>query len=664
VTSFVLQLVAFFQQGYVQLFLVFFLFTQLFWWLRVYIAGKNRTYTDKYKGSYAVFVAVYQEDPDLFERCLKSITTHGKPLELIVTIDDAPNASKRIKQIASQYATRVIEVARRVGKREQYALASEILRKKPDVIITVDSDTVWDETTLNILKPFTNEKVGAVTGRQVITKADSNWIRRIAEWFEDLRFRVTLPFQSYYGQVNVIPGRTLAARAEAYKSAAQAARTETFAGRRMITSDDASVTMHILRQGFSVVYQDDSTVTTEAPDTLRGFVRQYVRWYRGSFRRFFRYLGQIVRMHPLIVLSNIEFLFFSFIFTAIMLTFVFKIVFRVYEFDPISLAPGLMAWIIPLIILGFLVSAVIRNIPHLSHKPRDFVFTPVFAVFSLVVLLFVKFVAVFSFSENGWLTRVKGSYGEGKVGRARVIAAITGLVILGVTLPLPYLTDVQPLGVPFNVLAKGEGPEYYRAHQLADNLNDGNNANDPTAEQVTALLRANGFNLGYRTNDDIAPLAVPCATEKLKSFDHSQGDLVLKQIDTCYQKIAADPKLVEEKKAEQKQQEPQKIADEKPAPATQPSLPKTITSTAKSGDTLTYLIRDQVKKNASSLSAAQAVFVETTYLAQTNQQDRWLNPGETVTLDGVKLDELINQARGLSASQLAAWGTYANNIVW
>lgn len=642
-TSFVLQLFELTNNGYFQLFLGFYVFVQVFWWLRVYLASKNKTYAQAFKGSYSVLVAVYHEDPKLFESCLKSITQHSKPTELVVAIDNAPNAPKQLKTLAKKYATTVIEGASRVGKRELYALAVASLKKKSDVIITVDSDTVWDESTINILKPFNDKRVGAASGRQTIIEADRTWVRRVAEWFEDLRFSVNMPFQSYFGQVNVIPGRTLAARRTAYTKAAEAARTETFLGRRMITSDDASVTMHILGQGYRVVYQQDSLVHTDAPSTIAGFFRQYVRWYRGAMRRFFHSFRHIMRMNPLVILANLEFLFFSFIYTGIVLMFAFKLGFRVYEFEG-QLSADLLAMLVPLLIIGFFISAYIRNIPHFLNKKSDLLFLPVFTLFSAVVGLGIKITAAFSFSENGWLTRVKTAYGEGNVVRARTVAALTGLAIVVVTLPLSYLTDIRPYGVPFGVIIGQRGPEYYQAKQLSLQLTDSIVTNDPSDEQLIQLIHDNATHYKHAVTPELAHQAVPCVRASLQAeFTTSKLDT----IDNCYQRTIAQETVP-----------PTEVVNESPA------APTGIIVQAQPGDALTYLVRAQLKKQSSELNAAQAVFVETTYLAEMGQQSTRLNPGDTVMIDSTKLASLTAQAKALSAGQLAGWQYYANNIVW
>ncbi|HUS26619.1 MAG TPA: glycosyltransferase [Nevskiaceae bacterium] len=490
-----------------------------FWWLRVYIAGKHRNYTQPYIGTYAVIVPVFREDAVLFEKVIRSIVTHGRPAEFIITIDDASHALEADKQLARRYATRVIEMPARVGKREQFYQAAQTLDPAIDIVITVDSDTYWDETTPNILKPFNNPLIGAVSGCQTIFGYEQNMIRHAAEWLEDLRFRVTLAFQSHFGQVNVIPGRALAIRSELFKQIVKDTRHETVLGRPIITSDDASITMGVIERGYRTVYQSDSLVYTDAPNTFPCFWRQYLRWYRGSARRFFYKFPMLVRMHPLVFLANVEFLFGTFLYGAIVLTFLFKCAFRLYAIEPTAVLSGSA----PLVLCaaGFFVSSAIRNAPHLAHYKKDIWFLPTFALFTFVTMLPLKLAAYFSFFENGWMTRRHhtGPVKEKRVFLTRTVAAASTTVVVALILPIPYLADIQPRHIPFEVIVRNQGPEYYQARHLIASRQ----ATDSRA--VDQLVGHYALQQNLQLDDHTKLQAVACTQAQLVAATDSAGHL-------------------------------------------------------------------------------------------------------------------------------------------
>lgn len=388
---------------------------------RFYIANKNRDYETKFEGKYSVIVAVFSEDPTLFEKCLSSIITFSSPVQLVVTVDDSNNASDEIISIAKKYTTQVILVPTRVGKRHQYAKAAQLISNEVDVIITVDSDTIWNNTTISILNPFTDSTIGAVGGRQKIFEPRKNYIRSIAQWVEDIHSLVTMPYQSYFGEVNIIFGRTLAARADIYKELSKINNNEKFLGRRLITSDDASMTLGILSRGYKTVYQSTSVVYTDAPNSLKAILKQYLRWQRGTYRRFFHRIKQMRKMNPIILLSNLDFLFFNL--TGISLTVVMIIsIFIKGDFSSISN--------IAVIVILFSLASIISIIPKLPNKKNVSSFI-LYIVFMVSIFSVIKFISMLTFFENGWMTRDrKSDIYEDRVRLTRFVAASAGMVTI------------------------------------------------------------------------------------------------------------------------------------------------------------------------------------------------------------------------------------------
>src|SRR5581483_3959291 len=43
-------------------------------------------------------------------------------------------------------------------------------------------------------------------------------------------------------------------------------------------AEDADLTMAIRKMGYSIAYEDEAMALTEAPDTVRGFIKQRYRW--------------------------------------------------------------------------------------------------------------------------------------------------------------------------------------------------------------------------------------------------------------------------------------------------------------------------------------------------------------------------------------------------
>jgi len=49
-------------------------------------------------------------------------------------------------------------------------------------------------------------------------------------------------------------------------------------------AEDADLTLAIRKMGYAIVYEDEAVALTEAPDTVRGFIRQRYRWMYGTMQ--------------------------------------------------------------------------------------------------------------------------------------------------------------------------------------------------------------------------------------------------------------------------------------------------------------------------------------------------------------------------------------------
>ena len=109
-------------------------------------------------------------------------------------------------------------------------------------------------------------------------------MRRLADWIEDLRYQLTVPAQSVFGQVGCLAGRTIAYRREAFEPAVRALVRQTVFGVPLHVGDDRVLTNELLRNGWRTVYQSTALVLTDAPPDWRTFWRQQLRWGRSSQR--------------------------------------------------------------------------------------------------------------------------------------------------------------------------------------------------------------------------------------------------------------------------------------------------------------------------------------------------------------------------------------------
>jgi hyaluronan synthase len=284
------------------------------------------------------------------------------------------------------------------GKRVAIAAGLAACDPGTDIVVLVDSDTIWEPDTLHeLLRPFADPRVGGATPRQAILAPCSNPVRRLANWIEDLRYQMVVPAQSVFGQVGCLAGRTIGYRRAALEPAVERLVRQTVFGVPQHVGDDRVLTNELLRNGWRTVYQSSSLVLTEAPDDWRTFWRQQLRWGRSSQRETLLSLRWLWR-------RPVAFACFA---TDIITPFALYAVFA------LAVAHGLhgdgggrpLAIELPLGYLGMLASIGLRQLPHLRRSPSDVIRLPVFVLQLTFVMVPIRILAFVTMLHQSWTSR-------------------------------------------------------------------------------------------------------------------------------------------------------------------------------------------------------------------------------------------------------------------
>ena len=110
-------------------------------------------------------------------------------------------------------------------------------------------------------------------------------------------------------------------------------------------AEDADLTMAIRKLGYSIAYEDEAAGLTEAPDTIRGFIRQRYRWMYGTLQAAWKHSDALFRPR-----------YGSLGFVALPNIFIFQVLFP------------LISPVMDLLMLFTLITAAINKVQH----PREF----------------------------------------------------------------------------------------------------------------------------------------------------------------------------------------------------------------------------------------------------------------------------------------------------
>jgi hyaluronan synthase len=378
------------------LYMGFFVYVWILWSAKALAARRYRpSRLRPGKLATSVIVPVYNELEVVFRRALASVIANGAT-ELIAVVD---GGDPELAAVAAEYCDRVLRLPK-VGKR--VAIAAGLRETDPvtDVVVVVDSDTIWAPGALDeMLRPFADPRVGGVTPRQAIFDVGSNPVRRLADWIEDIRYHLVVPAQSMFGQVGCLAGRTIAYRRTAFEPAVERLVQQTVFGIPQTVGDDRVLTNELLRNGWRTVYQSTALVETDAPSDWRTFCRQQLRWGRSSQRETLLSLRWLWRTPVAFACFATDILTPFALYTVVGLALA-----HVLRGD--GGATGLpLAIELPLGYLGMLASIGIRQLAHVRRVPRDFVRLPLFVLQITFLMVPIRIAAFATMFHQGWNTR-------------------------------------------------------------------------------------------------------------------------------------------------------------------------------------------------------------------------------------------------------------------
>jgi len=377
-------------------FMVFFVYVWALWAAKTIAASRYRPWQQpEHSLRTTVLVPVFNEPEAVFRRALASVAAND-PTEIVVIVD---GGDPEVAAVALDYTEHVLVISK-AGKRAAIAAGLRAADSTTDVVVVLDSDTVWEPDALaELLRPFADPRVGGVTPRQAIFDVGTNPVRRFADWLEDLRYHLTVPAQSVFGQVGCLAGRTIAYRREAFEPAVKRLIRQSVFGVQLHVGDDRVLTNELLRDGWRTVYQSTAVVTTDAPSDWRTFFKQQLRWGRSSQRETFLSLRWLWR-------KPVAFACFA---TDIATPFALYAVLALAVAHGIDRNPGPggfpLALEIPLAYLGMLTSIGIRQIPHFRRVPKDVFRLPLFVLALTFVMAPIRLIAFATMLHQGWGSR-------------------------------------------------------------------------------------------------------------------------------------------------------------------------------------------------------------------------------------------------------------------
>jgi cellulose synthase/poly-beta-1,6-N-acetylglucosamine synthase-like glycosyltransferase/peptidoglycan/xylan/chitin deacetylase (PgdA/CDA1 family) len=153
------------------------------------------------------------------------------------------------------------------------ALNYAVARARGEIIVTLDSDTVFEPATISTLaRHFADPRIGVVAGQVKVGNR-----RNILTAWQSLEYIsgvcLTRMAEGLVGAITIAPGACAAWRKNVVLEAGG------YSSRTL--AEDCNLTLSIQQLGYKVTLDNEAIAWTEAPMTARGLARQRLRWTFG-----------------------------------------------------------------------------------------------------------------------------------------------------------------------------------------------------------------------------------------------------------------------------------------------------------------------------------------------------------------------------------------------
>ncbi len=378
------------------------------------------------KSTISVVTPVYNEDSIVFEEAMRSWVKNG--VDEIVAVIDKSNTHRIIDFERNYVKNKDLKTKCRLlvtpkpGKRA--ALCDGIEIATGDLIVLVDSDTIWSDDVIDKALPYFNDSlIGGATVAQRIQNPHN-----VADVMFDIllysRYKEEVPFLLATGKAfNTLSGRTAFYRREAILNDRHDnlhhLRHEFFLGTRGISGDDKRLTHLVVEQGWHTAFIKGPTVYTPGLNSIKKFLKQRLRWTRNSWRADLRAVGKgWVFAHPALAIFMID----RFVQPLFMLI------------GPVVMTLALInrQWLFAGILLAWwLLSRTIKVFGYFRAHPKRIVYLPAYVTYGYVNAI-IKIYALATLIEHSWATRWHKTRAKRKSIMRKAFTLTSGYTAVGI----------------------------------------------------------------------------------------------------------------------------------------------------------------------------------------------------------------------------------------
>ena len=229
----------------------------------------------------SIIVPAYNEAVNAINSVNNLLRTSWPNIEIIFVDDGSKDGTYDKVHEAFQHHSRVKVFTKPNGGKAS-ALNFGIKESKAEYVICIDADTqLHPDAISKMMRHFSRaEAIGAVAGNVKV----GNLVNMLTRW-QSIEYITSQNFDrkafAWLNAITVVPGAIGAFRKKAIEDAG-GFTTDTLA-------EDCDLSVRILRQGYTIANEREALAFTEAPESVKMFIKQRFRWSFGVMQTFWKH---------------------------------------------------------------------------------------------------------------------------------------------------------------------------------------------------------------------------------------------------------------------------------------------------------------------------------------------------------------------------------------
>lgn len=339
----------------------------------------------------SVIIPAYNETNETIQKVVDSVVIQQHVEVEVFVVDDGSCDPVLIQKHSKVH---LLWLPENQGKRA--AQVYGICKANYDWVVTVDSDTILDPDALfELYKAASINEWDGATGSIRLLNEKQNILTRMVACLYWYGFHQERAAQSFWGEVTCCSGALSLWRKEVLLEMSDRYLQQTFLKRKCVAGDDRYLTCLFASKKKKIGCALNAVAYTISPASLRGFLKQQLRWIRSYTPALFYGVRNITIASPL---------FFLF-----MLAVTFRYSYFAVLYCCVLVALFLQYWSVPWIVL--LTILVVSGLKALNaflytRDPKMFYLVPL-ALISFFLISPVIIYGLFTPTSTAWLTRAK-----------------------------------------------------------------------------------------------------------------------------------------------------------------------------------------------------------------------------------------------------------------